>query len=145
MERFTVGSKEVCLILVKNPVGMDRALDFVIQAQDFGSGMLLLNANDPDGRDISWIWDVDFETRLPDGMLGVSGVRRADMALRLQYAGKDKQDLDIDQDYMKLFDRCLGRCPDQKCLYILPNYTSMLDLRAELAARYGLRDFWSQD
>lgn len=145
MERFTVGSKEVCLILVKNPVGMDRALDFVIQAQDFGSGMLLLNANDPDGRDISWIWDVDFETRLPDGVLGVSGVRRADMALRLQYAGKDKQELDIDQDYMKLFDRCLGRCPDHKCLYILPNYTSMLDLRAELAARYGLRDFWSQD
>ncbi|NLW12274.1 MAG: DUF1727 domain-containing protein, partial [Clostridiaceae bacterium] len=83
MERFAVGKREVSLILVKNPVGMDRALEFVLAAEDFGSCMMLLNANDPDGRDVSWIWDVDFEDKLPQGRIGISGIRRADLALRL--------------------------------------------------------------
>jgi UDP-N-acetylmuramyl tripeptide synthase len=142
MERFSVDDKDVCLILVKNPVGMDRALDYVSGAGDAGAHMLLLNANDPDGRDVSWIWDVDFESRLPAGRIGVSGVRRQDMALRLIYAGKAKQDLLIMEDAMRLFDQCLADCPAGKCLYILPNYTCMLDLRAGLVKRYGLRDFW---
>ena len=145
MERFTVGSREVSLILVKNPVGMDRALEFVLAAEDFGGCMMLLNANDPDGRDVSWIWDVDFENKLPQGRIGVSGIRRADLALRLQYAGKSRDELEVDENYMALFDRCLEASPEGRCLYILPNYTSMLDLRAELASRYGLREFWQQN
>ena len=142
MERFKVGSREVCLILVKNPVGMDRALDFVSHAADFGTAMLLLNANDPDGRDVSWIWDVDFERAMIPGLLGVSGVRCHDLALRLNYAGKSSVQLDVDEDMMALFDRQLALCPPDRCLYILPNYTAMLDLRASLAKRYNLRAFW---
>ena len=142
MERFKVGTREVCLILVKNPVGMDRALDYVQKAQDYGAAMLLLNANDPDGRDVSWIWDVDFERALPAGPLAIAGVRAADLALRLQYAGKAAADLTTGEDMMALFDRQLALCPPDHCLYILPNYTAMLDLRAQLARRYNLRAFW---
>lgn len=142
MERFKVGTREVCLILVKNPVGMDRALDYVSQASDFGAAMLLLNANDPDGRDVSWIWDVDFERSLLPGKLAVSGIRAADLALRLNYAGKAVEELAVDSDMMKLFDEQLASCPPDHCLYILPNYTAMLDLRAQLAKRYNLRAFW---
>jgi UDP-N-acetylmuramyl tripeptide synthase len=142
MERFKVGTREVCLILVKNPVGMDRALDFVSHAADYGAAMLLLNANDPDGRDVSWIWDVDFERAMLAGPLGISGVRCHDLALRLNYAGKPAADLVVDEDMMTLFDRQLALCPPQRCLYILPNYTAMLDLRANLAKRYNLRAFW---
>ncbi len=142
MERFKVGTREVCLILVKNPVGMDRALDFVSHAADFGAAMLLLNANDPDGRDVSWIWDVDFEHALPPGELGISGVRCHDLALRLNYAGKPAAELIVDEDMMALFDRQLALCPANHCLYILPNYTAMLDLRAHLTKRYNLREFW---
>lgn len=142
MERFAVGEREVCLILVKNPVGMDRALDFVSQAKDFGAAMLLLNANDPDGRDVSWIWDVDFETHLLPGRLGLSGIRAADLALRLNYAGKIASELEVDSDTLALFDRQLALCPPGTCLYVLPNYTAMLDLRASLAKRYQLREFW---
>ena len=142
MERFAVGEREVCLILVKNPVGMDRALDFVSQAKDFGAAMLLLNANDPDGRDVSWIWDVDFETHLLPGRLGLSGIRAADLALRLNYAGKIASELEVDSDTLALFDRQLALCPPGTCLYVLPNYTAMLDLRASLARRYQLREFW---
>lgn len=142
MERFYVGEREVCLILVKNPVGMDRALEFLSGVADAGGCMMLLNANDPDGRDVSWIWDVDFEGGLPAGRIGVSGVRRQDLALRLFYAGKQKEDLIIEEDALALFDQFLSECPPGRCLYILPNYTSMLDLRAQLVKRYSLKDFW---
>jgi UDP-N-acetylmuramyl tripeptide synthase len=142
MERFAAGDREVCLILVKNPVGMDRALEWVSQVDDYGAAMLLLNANDPDGRDVSWIWDVDFERHLLPGPLAISGIRRHDLALRLQYAGKLVDALDIDEDKMAAFDRQLAVCPPGRCLYILPNYTAMLDLRDSLAKRYSLRAFW---
>ncbi|MEA4889386.1 MAG: MurT ligase domain-containing protein [Clostridiaceae bacterium] len=142
MERFSIGTRDVCLILVKNPVGMDRALDFVAQASDLGGVMMLLNANDPDGRDVSWIWDVQFEHHLPEGKIGVSGVRCHDLALRLYYAGKTAGDLLTDPDHLSLFDRLLDACPENRCLYLLPNYTAMLDLRADLAKRYQLHAFW---
>lgn len=142
MERFSIGSKEICLILVKNPVGLERALDFVHQATDVGAFMTMLNAQDPDGRDVSWIWDVHMEDHLPDGIIGVSGERCADLALRLYYAGKERSDLLIDMDHLRLFDQLIERCTDDHCLYILPNYTAMLSLRADLAKRYQLRDIW---
>jgi UDP-N-acetylmuramyl tripeptide synthase len=142
MERFPVGEREVCLILVKNPVGMDRALDFVAAAPDAGGVMMLLNANDPDGRDVSWIWDVHFEHHLPAGPIGVSGIRCHDLALRLHYAGKAAEELLTDPAHAALFDRLLADCPAGRCLYVLPNYTAMLALRADLARRYQLREFW---
>ncbi|NLM78075.1 MAG: DUF1727 domain-containing protein [Ruminococcaceae bacterium] len=142
MERFNVGDKAVCLILVKNPVGMERALDFVNSATDVGQIMLLLNANDPDGRDVSWIWDVHFEENMLPGRIGVSGMRRHDLALRLYYAGKKPGELMVEADALNLFDQMLSSCPDGRCLYLLPNYTAMLTLRAGLVKRYHLRDFW---
>lgn len=142
MERFQAEGRDVCLVLVKNPVGMDRALDFVAASPDAGGVMMLLNANDPDGRDVSWIWDVHFERHLPAGLIGVSGERCHDMALRLHYAGKQPEELLTDRDFMALFERQLAICPPGRCLYILPNYTAMLALRAELARRYRLREFW---
>ena len=132
MERFNVGDKAVCLILVKNPVGMERALDFVNSATDVGQIMLLLNANDPDGRDVSWIWDVHFEENMLPGRIGVSGMRRHDLALRLYYAGKKPGELMVEADALNLFDQMLSSCPDGRCLYLLPNYTAMLTLRAGL-------------
>lgn len=142
MERFKAGDREVCLILVKNPVGMDRALDFVAAAPDAGGVMMLLNSNDPDGRDVSWIWDVHFEHHLPAGVIGVSGVRCHDLALRLYYAGKNPDEIVTDPAHAALFDRLLSACPAGRCLYILPNYTAMLALRADLAHRFQLREFW---
>lgn len=142
MERFAADGKEVCLILVKNPVGMERALDFVARANDVGSVMMLLNANDPDGRDVSWIWDVRFEEAMPAGPIGVSGVRCADLALRLRYAGKPSDELWVSPEHLALFDRCLALCPQGRCLYILPNYTPLLALRADLAPRYQLPEIW---
>lgn len=144
MEKIPVGSKSVCLLLVKNPVGLERTLSFVSQASDAGGMYLLLNSNDADGKDVSWIWDVDFESRSYPEKVFVSGERYGDMYLRLAYAG-------IDKSRMKavpmagcgdLLDDALAQCADGKCLYILPNYTAMLALRKIMVKRYNLKDFW---
>lgn len=144
MEKIPIGNKSLCLLLVKNPVGLERALSFVSQASDAGGMYLLLNSNDADGKDVSWIWDVDFESRTYPEKVFVSGERYGDMYLRLAYAG-------IDKDRMQaqpmphcgiLIDEALAQCEDGKCLYILPNYTAMLALREILVKRYQLKDFW---
>lgn len=142
MERFSAEGREVCLLLVKNPVGMDRALEYVTAADDFGGSFLLLNSEEPDGRDISWIWDVDFESNPMSAPVYIAGKRCHDLALRLYYGGQPRAALISDPDSIAQFERALAKCPVGRCLYILPNYTAMLHLRAYLADRYNLRPFW---
>ena len=144
MEKIKIGSKSLCLLLVKNPVGLERALSFVSQASDADGMYLLLNSNDADGRDVSWIWDVDFESRTYPEKVFVSGERYGDMYLRLAYAGIDKDRMQARpmEDCGSLVDEALAECGDGKCLYILPNYTAMLALREILVKRYHLKDFW---
>jgi UDP-N-acetylmuramyl tripeptide synthase len=144
MEKIPVGTKSVCLLLVKNPVGLERTLSFVSDASDAGGMYLLLNSNDADGKDVSWIWDVDFESRTYPEKVFVSGERYGDMYLRLAYAGIDKDRMQA-QPMSRcgdLLEEALTQCPDGKCLYILPNYTAMLALRKIMVKRYHLREFW---
>lgn len=144
MEKIPVGSKTVCLLLVKNPVGLERTLSFVSDATDAGGMYLLLNSNDADGKDVSWIWDVDFESRSYPDKVFVSGERYGDMYLRLAYAGigKDRMQAQPMSRCGDLLDEAIAQCPDGKCLYILPNYTAMLALRKIMVKRYHLREFW---
>ena len=144
LEKIPVGNKEICLLLVKNPIGLERALTFVSQASDAGGMYLLLNSNDADGKDVSWIWDVDFESRSYPDRIFVSGERYGDMFLRLAYAGIEPSRMDARPmtECGELVDQALAACDEGKCLYILPNYTSMLALREILVRRYHLKDFW---
>lgn len=144
MEKIEYKGKNICILLVKNPVGLDRSLSFVEESKDADSLMLLLNSNIADGKDVSWIWDVDFETKI-EGLpknIYVSGQRFSDMKLRVEYAGGsvlDSGNMDVAK---KLLLDALEKCPEGKCVYILPNYTSMLALRAMLVNDFGLNDFW---
>lgn len=146
MEKINIGGKKLCILLVKNPAGLDRSLSFVTEASDCASVMFLLNSNTADGKDVSWIWDVDFESKadlLPENVY-VSGERYGDMLLRVIYAGKEV----LDGNYgnmdmaMDLVDKALSTCEEGKCVYVLPNYTSMLKLRELLVKKYNLKDFW---
>lgn len=144
MEKFKVNDKDVCILLVKNPVGLDRSLQFVSEAKDAGALYLLLNSNFADGKDVSWIWDVDFESkadRFPDNIY-VSGQRYGDMHLRVRYSGREVKDRGDETRMKEIFDNALRDCPPGKCVYILPNYTSMLALRAMLVKEFGIKDFW---
>src|SRR5690349_18141416 len=103
---------------------------------------LALNDRIADGRDVSWIWDADFE--LPAGRIATvtcSGTRAEEMALRLKYAGIDATP-EIDRDLASSLDAAVDRGDRSRPLYALPTYTALLELRDELASR-GLAGRWS--
>ena len=142
MERFQIMDREVCIVLVKNPVGLERALDFLANATDAGSVLLLLNDGIADGTDVSWIWDVDFESKRFPRKSFVSGSRCYDMALRLQYSGVPKENIVVSDDFILQFEKALAECKEGECLYVLPNYTSLLELRSYLSGKYHLKEIW---
>lgn len=140
------GNKKLCILLVKNPAGLDRSLSFVSEAKDAKSLMFLLNSNIADGKDVSWIWDVDFESKV-SGMpknIYVSGERYGDMLLRVNYSGVDDSNIRYApmSDAINLLKEAINNCEDNGCVYVLPNYTAMLDLRGKLVKELGLKDFW---
>jgi UDP-N-acetylmuramyl tripeptide synthase len=142
MERFRIRDREACIVLVKNPVGLERALDFLANATDAGSVLMLLNDGIADGTDVSWIWDVDFESKKFPRQSFVSGTRCYDMALRLQYAGVPKERITASYGFTQLFEKALAGCEPGECLYVLPNYTSLLELRSYLSKEYHLKEIW---
>ena len=146
MEKIAVGNKYICILLVKNPVGLDRSLSFVAQSADADSLMLVLNSNAADGKDVSWIWDVDFESKVDDlpSNIYVSGQRYGDMMLRVSYSGRNVDGYGSIDYATTLLKGALTECPDGKCIYILPNYTAMLDLRGRLVKELKLKDFWKE-
>ncbi|MCQ2531525.1 MAG: MurT ligase domain-containing protein [Saccharofermentans sp.] len=144
MEKIAVGDKNLCILLVKNPVGLDRSLSFVAESSDADALMLCLNSNFADGKDVSWIWDVDFESKAEDlpSKIYVSGQRYGDMKLRVTYSGCNVTESGDMSHVMEMLKKALEECPAGKCVYVLPNYTSMLDLRGRLVNELGLKDFW---
>ena len=144
MEKISIGDKKICVLLVKNPVGLDRALSFVAGASDAEGIYMLLNSNIADGKDVSWIWDVDFESKTFPEKVYVSGDRYGDMMLRILYSGVERERIVAKpmEECAELLDQAISDSTPGKCLYILPNYTSMLALRSILVKRYHLKDFW---
>lgn len=147
MEKIDLeGGKKLCILLVKNPAGLDRSLSFVSEAKDAGALMFLLNSNTADGKDVSWIWDVDFESKMQDmpEKIYVSGERYGDMYLRVNYSGTDNKKVTCEpmENAVTLLKKAVSECKEGECVYVLPNYTAMLDLRGRLVNELGIKDFW---
>jgi lipid II isoglutaminyl synthase (glutamine-hydrolysing) len=95
-ERVQVEGRTLRLLLAKNPTGFNEVLRTLFNNGTFRHLLLVLNDNVADGRDISWIWDVDFERIVQHiATLTVAGTRALDLALRLKYAGIELQDMTI--------------------------------------------------
>ncbi len=144
MEEVLIRDRRVFLALAKNPTGFNEVLRTI--SQDEGAKRLLVAINDniADGRDVSWLWDVDFEVVAENGALVfalVSGIRAEDMAVRLKYAGVDPSRIRCDQDVCAALDQALDMTPEGEVLYVLPTYTAMLGLRRRLVQR-GLVRPW---
>ena len=92
--------------------------------------MLILNDNYADGRDVSWIWDANFEliSNFANDIY-VSGKRAYDMALRLKYANIDTKVIHIEPDIKKAFELSIKSCNNNYELNILPTYTALLELK----------------
>ncbi|MBO0887213.1 MAG: DUF1727 domain-containing protein, partial [Acidimicrobiales bacterium] len=117
--------------------------------------LLAVNDNGPDGRDVSWIWDVDFELcRGRTDLLVVSGQRARDVALRLHYArvGGDDDPTDaarrvpvqVEEDVVRAFWTAIGQVPPGETLYVLITYTAMWTLRRALVRKGYLAPFFEQ-
>jgi UDP-N-acetylmuramyl tripeptide synthase len=95
-ERVQIDGRTARLLLAKNPTGFNEVLRTLFSEDTFHKQnvLFILNDNIADGRDISWIWDVDFERMVErTNTLTVSGTRALDMALRLKYAGVSQEDI----------------------------------------------------
>ena len=143
-ERIEVGDKRILLLLIKNPAGANEAVRTLV---DGGSPRVLvaaLNDEIADGRDVSWIWDVDFEPLLPGlERLVASGGRAAELALRFRYGGLDEEAIDVQDDLAAALDRGLALTPAGGELVVLPTYTAMLGLQRILTSRGLTKAYWS--
>ncbi|HTE62396.1 MAG TPA: MurT ligase domain-containing protein [Solirubrobacteraceae bacterium] len=140
-ETLDLGGRPTSILLVKNPAGANEVLRTLAlegaQLDLFG----VLNDNTADGRDISWVWDADWELLAPSvRRMTCSGTRAAELALRLKYAGVDAARLAVVPALPDGLDAALadGTGP----LYALPTYTALLELRDLLARRGQVEGHW---
>ena len=142
-ERFTAGDRNVLLLLIKNPAGANEAIRTLEDGGVPPTLMIALNDEIADGRDVSWIWDVDFEPLLERaGRIVASGERAAELGLRFAYAGFPRDRLEIEADLERALERGLELTEPGAELAILPTYTAMLRLRAIATQRGLTRPYW---
>ncbi|MPZ48230.1 MAG: DUF1727 domain-containing protein [Dehalococcoidia bacterium] len=142
-EAFEVDGKGVELFLGKNPAGLNQVLSTLLLDPNRKVVLIILNDGIADGRDISWVWDADFEVTAKqfDKVL-VSGTRAAEMALRLKYAEWDEAALTVEPEIGAALEKALAATRDGECLTVVPTYTAMLTVRELLAKRTGRASFW---
>lgn len=130
-ETFKVGSKNVTIVLTKNPVGTNSVIETLKLEKQAFSLIVLLNANSADGIDTSWIWDAEFENLSETNLqaIGVGGERYKDIDVRMTMAGFEHQ---VEPDLNKILDLIKKQPTDR--VYIAANYTAMLQLREKLVA-----------
>jgi len=141
-ERIVVRGRSLRMLLCKNPAGANQALATLLAEERPLRILFALNDGVQDGRDISWIWDVDYERLAGRVSCAIAtGTRATDMALRLKYAGITAE---VERVPARAVDRLLMATPPGGEAFILPTYTAMLLLREMIAARAGTRAFWRQ-
>ena len=142
-ERIEAGDRRILMLLIKNPAGANEAIRTLEEGGVPRTVVIALNDRIADGRDVSWIWDVDFEPLLEQAeTIIASGERAAELALRFTYAGFPSSQLEVIPDLREALDRGLSLVPAGEELGVLPTYTAMLDLRAIAVARGLVRPFW---
>ena len=142
-ERLDLDDRDAVLLLIKNPTGANEALRTLAPVLPGATVLLALNDRIADGRDVSWIWDVDFEAALPAvGSVVCSGSRASDIAVRAKYAGVPPERIEVVDGLAPAFDRACALAGPAGTAFVLPTYTAMLDLQ-RLASDRGLtRPYW---
>ena len=143
-EEVTVDGGSLKLLLMKNPAGANELLRTLALEPGGLDILAVLNDLIADGRDVSWVWDADFELLVP-GVRTVtcSGTRAAELAVRLKYAGVDPARLKVIPDLSTALDTSLAGAADGR-VFVLPTYTALLALREELANRGHVPRYWEQ-
>jgi lipid II isoglutaminyl synthase (glutamine-hydrolysing) len=142
-ERIDVDGKSLLVLLIKNPAGANEAIRTLLAGEPPQLLLVALNDATADGKDVSWIWDVDFEPLLPAlDRLIATGDRAAELALRFKYGGLDEAAIDVVPGLEAALDRGLELTPPGGQLVALPTYTAMLALREVVGRRGHVRPYW---
>lgn len=145
-EEKTIKGVGIQTFLIKNPAGATEVLKHLSHDPN-AKFLIIINDNYADGRDVSWLWDADFELlKNTKTTITVSGVRAQDMALRLKYAGLPEDQIKVIPEIAEALDFSIDLCNyknikkqmklsvnekqqiERKKLYILPTYTALLNL-----------------
>jgi UDP-N-acetylmuramyl tripeptide synthase len=143
VETIAIDSSQLSILLIKNPAGANEVLRTLLLEAGEEELDLWIGLNDgiADGRDVSWIWDADFELLARAARRVIcAGTRAPEMALRLKYAGWPEQSIEVVPEIEGSLDRALSATPRR--LFALPTYTALLELRKLLAARGLAEEFW---
>ena len=141
VETIPMDGRGVSILLIKNPAGANEVLRTLTLEDGRLDLWLALNDRIADGRDVSWIWDADFEVLAGRVRRATcAGTRAEEMALRLKYAGIDAQ-IEVERDLEHSLDAAVEGAAGER-LYALPTYTALLELR-DMLARRGLARRWS--
>lgn len=128
-ETKIINGHQALIQLIKNPTGASEVLKTV----DLNSNIVIaINDNFADGRDISWLWDSDFE-QLKNAKRKVitSGIRAQDMATRLKYAGIPQEKITVEPSIRKAIDLAASGEDKEEHITILPSYTALLSINKE--------------
>ena len=130
MEHFNIGGKDLYLILAKNPTGFNQSVASVNDDPRTKDVVISINDGLGDGKDVTWLWDVDFENLIKDEIKSyhTSGRRYADMALRLKYMGVETDKISFAKDLKATLNSLSGS--ENECIYVLANYTALFEARA---------------
>ncbi|PIP30938.1 DUF1727 domain-containing protein [bacterium (Candidatus Howlettbacteria) CG_4_10_14_3_um_filter_37_10] len=145
MERVEVDDKEAYIMLIKNPIGFTQVIETLSTDPTSKDFFIALNDNFADGTDISWIWDADLESLSKDFKFIVSsGIRAADMTLRLKYTDLDAKKIETINNIPEAFEKALSLMGNNETLYVMPTYTAMFELRNYLKNKGVVLDFWEE-
>ena len=147
VEKINIDGKNGFIFLIKNPAGAGHVFE-TIRDQIKKEDTLLFALNDKfaDGRDVSWIWDAEFEKlKVKSEKLKVicSGTRAYDLALRLKYAGMQTKNIEVIPDLQDAFREAKMGLKGR--LYILPTYTAMLEIQDILVKNKIKKEYWREE
>ncbi len=128
-ESLVLKGKKTLVQLIKNPVGASEVLRLIGDNKK-SKLLIMLNDNYADGRDVSWIWDANFEIlKNYTQKIVISGDRAYDMAVRLKYAGVAESQFEIKRDIEKAMNKAIQMTTADETLLILPTYTALLKMQ----------------
>lgn len=130
LQEFAVAGRRTLLNLAKNPTGFNQNIKIILQDEGPKAVAFFVNDKEGDGRDVSWLWDIDFEELAGQSGLRVfaGGIRKNDVQVRLKYAGLDAALVD---DAAGMFAQLDGLPADARA-YVIANYTALPPVHAEL-------------
>ena len=135
LQRYSVEGRSILLNLAKNPTGFNQNLKIIEKDASPKAVAFFINDKEADGRDISWLWDIDFEelSRQEGCVVFAGGIRGNDMQVRLKYAGIPSKVVKNTQEFLDE----LAKLPHEMNAYAIANYTALPNVKSALDAAEG--------